>query len=238
MKVLVLGHFGMLGSTVYDYLKTMDDVLIVMTRHRWPTDSFKTSVRNFDGDYIINCIGAIPQRTNNFDVNYELPIWLDKNVSCRVIHQDTDSKRDEDDYSFSKAEAARHLSHNGKRTKMLKTNVMGHDKNGVCLLDWFLNSEGEIYGYTNRYSNGNTTLEWAKQVHIMMNNWEQYAKCTTISTKCMSKYELLNLFKEVYDKDIVINKKEGLKNDRCLLGQLKVPSLKEQLEELKEFYDN
>ena len=100
MKVLVLGHFGMLGSTVYDYLKTMDDVLIVMTRHRWPTDSFKTSVRNFDGDYIINCIGAIPQRTNKFDVNYELPIWLDKNVSCRVIHQDTDSKRDEDDYSF------------------------------------------------------------------------------------------------------------------------------------------
>ena len=28
MKVLVLGHSGMLGSTVYDYLSKLDDVSI------------------------------------------------------------------------------------------------------------------------------------------------------------------------------------------------------------------
>ena len=238
MKVLVLGHSGMLGNTVCDYLRGLDDISIVTTRHRWPTESFKTSIKNFGGDYIINCIGAIPQRTDKFGVNYELPIWLDKNVTCRVIHQDTDARRDEDDYGFSKAEASRYLAMDGKRTKMLKTNVMGHDKSKVCLLDWFLNSEGEVFGYTESYSNGSTTLEWSKQIYKMMNNWERYAKCTTISTKCISKYELLNLFKEVYNKDIVINKKTDLQNNRCLKGQIQVPSLREQLKELKEFYDN
>ena len=131
---------------------------------------------------------------------------------------------DSDPYGISKVNASDYIKNDGKKTKIIKTSIIGHElKSADSLLDWFLNSEGEIYGYTNRYSNGNTTLEWIKQAYKMMNNWEQYAKCTTISTKCISKYELLNLFKEVYDKDIVINKKEGLKNDRCLLGQLKVP---------------
>ena len=58
-----------------------------------------------------------------------------------------------------------------------------------------------------------------------------------MSTKCISKYELLDLFKEVYNKDIVISKKSGSKLNRCLLGQFKVPTLREQLNELKEFYD-
>lgn len=238
MKVLVLGHSGMLGNTVCDYLRSLDVISVVTTRYRWSTDSFKTSIKNFDGDYIINCIGAIPQRTDKFEVNYELPIWLDKNVNCRVVHQDTDARRDEDDYASSKADAARYIAMDGKRTKMLKTNVIGHDKNKVCLLDWFLNSEGEIFGYTESYSNGSTTLEWVKQVYKMMNNWERYAKCTTISTKCISKYELLSLFKEVYNTNIVIKKKLNLKNNRCLKGQIKVIELKEQLKELKEFYGN
>ena len=238
MKVLILGHDGMLGHTVCDYLRKLSDVSIVTIKHRWPSRSFKIGVKNFDGDYIINCIGAIPQKTTKFNINYELPIWLDTNMNCRIIHQDTDARREEGDYGFSKAEAARHLAYNGKRTKMLKSNIIGHDKDKVSLLDWFLNSEGEVYGYTECYSNGNTTLEWTKQVYKMMINWDRYAKCTTISTKCISKYNLLELFKEVYDKKIVIKKKSDLKNNRCLRGQLNVPSLQEQLEEFKEFYGN
>ena len=238
MRVLILGHTGMLGSTVCDYLHSLDSVSIVTIKHRWPTNSFKAAIKNFDGDYIVNCIGAIPQRTDKFEINYELPIWLDKNVTCRGIHQDTDMKREEDDYAFSKAEASMFISFDGKRTKMLKTSILGHDKSKVCLLDWFLNSKDNVFGYTDSYSNGNTTLEWAKQVYKMMNNWERYAKCTTISTDCISKYELLNLFKEVYEKEITIHKKVSLKSNRCLKGQLKVPTLKKQLKELKEFYGN
>jgi dTDP-4-dehydrorhamnose reductase len=238
MKVLVLGHSGMLGSTVYDYLIGEVDSLAVISE-RWPSTPFKNMIKEFDGDYIINCIGVIPQqRTDKFEINYELPIWLDDNVTCRVIHQDTDMWEEKDDYTMSKVKAARHISHNGKRTKMLKTSIIGHDKNKVCLLDWFLSSEAEVTGYTECYWNGNTTLEWVTQAYKMMNNWERYAKCTAISTKCISKYELLQLIKEVYNKDIVIKESSELKYNRCLRGQLKIPSIREQLEELKVFYGN
>ena len=248
MRVLVLGYTGMLGNAVWRYLiresKPDTELRTSVTEEtqitaglRWPNEDFKDVLKNYDGDYIINCIGVIPQRTDKFEINYELPIWLDDNVNCRVIHQDTNVWR-ENDYAKSKSDAARYIAHNGKRTKMLKSSIIGHDKNKVCLLDWFLNSQHEVLGYNESYWNGNTTLEWAKQVYKMMSNWERYAKCTTISTKCISKYELLHLVKEVYNKDIVIKESSELKHNRCLRGQIKVPSIREQLEELKEFYGN
>ena len=71
MKVLVLGSNGMLGHMVTKYLKykKIDVSLFV---GRWPKD--KEFLSTWKGDYIINCIGAIPQRTKDFSVNWELPI--------------------------------------------------------------------------------------------------------------------------------------------------------------------
>ena len=237
MNVLVLGHNGMLGNMVCDYLREVTDVSVLTTRYRWSSDSFKLAVRNFDGEYIINCIGAIPQKTNKFKINYELPIWLDENTNCRIIHPATDCEMDDDEYGKSKFKAGRYLAMNGSKTKQIVTSIIGHELNGsVSLLDWFLSSEESVFGYTECYWNGNTTLEWAKQAYEMMNNWERYAKCTTISTNRISKYELLNIIKEIYEKDILINKDSDVESNRCLLGQLKVPNIKEQLKELKEFY--
>ena len=239
MKVLVLGHTGMLGNAVCNYLHELNDVSFVIIKHRWPTDSFKNDVKKFDGDYIINCIGAIPQRTNKFEINYELPIWLDENVDCRVIHPATDCEMDSDEYGKSKFKAGRYLAIHGTKTKQIVTSIIGHELNtNASLLDWFLNSKGEVSGYSESYWNGNTTLEWVKQAHKMMNTWERYAKRTVISTSCISKYELLTIIKEVYNKDIVINKDDGVKANKCLNGQIKTPSIKEQLKELKDFYDN
>ena len=239
MKVMVLGHTGMLGNLVCDYLRKLDDVSFVTTKYRWPTDSFKTSIKNFDGDYIINCIGAIPQRTKKFEVNYELPIWLDDVVDCRVIHPATDCEMDDDDYGRSKFKAGRHLSLHGSNTKQIVTSIIGHEVNtNFSLLDWFLNSEGEVFGWSEHYWNGNTTLEWVKQAHIMMTTWDKYAKRTVISTDCISKYELLNIIKEVYEKDIIINKNDEVQANKCLNGQIKTKPIREQLKELKVFYDN
>ena len=235
MKTFILGHKGMLGHMVHKYLSTKDECKLITTDLRWSSEEFKKKVLDFDGDYVVNCIGAIPQRTNKFEINYELPMWLDDNVSCRVIHPDTNVWR-ENNYAKSKSDAARYIAHNGNKTKMLKSSIIGHDKNKVCLLDWFLTSKHEVLGYSKSYWNGNTTLEWAKQAYKMMNNWERYAKCTTISTNRISKYELLNIVKEIYEKDILINKDSDVESNRCLLGQLKVPNIKEQLKELKEFY--
>ena len=142
MRVLVLGYTGMLGNAVWRYLiresKPDTELRTSVTEEtqitaglRWPNEDFKDVLKNYDGDYIINCIGAIPQRTDKFEINYELPIWLDDNVNCRVIHQDTNVWR-ENDYAKSKSDAARYIANNGKRTKMLKSSIIGLDKNKVC----------------------------------------------------------------------------------------------------------
>ena len=72
---------------------------------RWGDDSFKTYIQSKKFDFIINCIGSIPQRTKNFEVNYELPIWLDKHTSSKIIHPGTDCEMDDDEYGISKRNA-------------------------------------------------------------------------------------------------------------------------------------
>ena len=78
MKILVLGHKGMLGHMVHKYLSTKKDCELVTTEFRWENREFKKFILDFDGDFVVNCIGAIHQRTTDFGVNVELPEWLDK----------------------------------------------------------------------------------------------------------------------------------------------------------------
>ena len=68
IRVLILGHNGMLGHMVSKFLK-INGLKVETTDLRWSTSDFKDFIRQYDGDYIVNCIGAIPQRTNVFDIN-------------------------------------------------------------------------------------------------------------------------------------------------------------------------
>ena len=239
MRVLVLGNTGMLGNAVYFYLNNNTTFTVDTIDFRWSTDNFKNYVINYDGDYIINCIGAIPQRTNSFEINYELPIWLEENASCRIIHPGTDCEIDDDDYGKSKRRAATILSLKPTRTKIIKTSLIGHElKTKVSLLDWFLNSNTEVFGYTKAMWNGVTTLQWAKECAKLMSNWKKYDNCSIISSECISKYELLNIIKQVYEKDIEINKNDSVEVNKCLLDSLYKKPIREQLIELREFYGN
>ena len=59
MKVLVLGHKGMLGHMVSKLLSTKG-IEVFTIECRWSTSCFKNIIEKIEGDYIINCIGAIP----------------------------------------------------------------------------------------------------------------------------------------------------------------------------------
>ena len=98
MKVLVLGHRGMLGHMVVKYLQHLE-VNVITSNNRWPEN--QTDIYSFNGDYIINCIGAIPQRTDIFDINWQIPIWLDLHAPCSIIHPGTD-RQDDTPYCISK----------------------------------------------------------------------------------------------------------------------------------------
>lgn len=235
MKVLILGHKGMLGHMVKKFLHGKCE--IVHTNARFPSDEFKDTIKAFDGNYIINCVGAIPQRTKIFDINYELPIWLCSNTNARIIHPGTDCEMDNDGYGISKKAASNYIKLNSNNTKIIKTSIIGPEINTTySLLSWFLSSNGSVNGYKNAYWNGVTTLEWAKICYNIMCNWEQAGVESVVQSNCISKYELLCIIRDVYKKNININLFENDYVDKCLNGNIFTKNIKEQLQELKEYY--
>ena len=235
MKVLVLGDKGMLGHMVVKYLRH-NNIDVITATQRWPKT--KIDISNFRGDYIINCIGSIPQKTSEFDINWELPIWLDIHSYCKVIHPGTDCEMDNDNYGISKNIAGNYIRSLSLKTKSLKTSIIGPElKGNASLLEWFLSQKGEVTGYSKAIWNGNTTLEWAKQCLSLMQYWDSYQAQTILCGEAISKYDLLSTIKEVYNKDIKIVPKPLGKN-KCLedASALRSKNIKEQLKELKEFY--
>jgi dTDP-4-dehydrorhamnose reductase len=235
MDILVLGHKGMLGHMVCKYLndqgfniKTID--------YKFPSDEFKYYVKTFSGDFIINCIGAIPQKTSTFNINTELPIWLSDNASSKVIHPGTDCEIDDDEYGNSKRIARDYIIKNSNNTKIVKASIIGPElESKSSLLEWFLNSENEVKGYTKAMWNGITTLEWAKQCLNLIKNWSAYDKETIIQGECLSKFELLNKIKLVFNKEInILPIEKGI--NKCLVGKIQAPKINIQLHELKEYY--
>ena len=258
-KILVLGHKGMLGNIACTYL-TKQGFEVMTTDVRWGDEAFKDSILSLSPDYIINCIGLIPQRKPLDEeykiINTDLPIFLDT-LGIRVIHPTTDcefagdleassqytkdhSRDVKDVYGISKAMSSEFLEKQGKNTKIIRTSIIGHDeKTHLGLLDWFLNAEGEVKGFTNHYWNGLTTLEWMKIAGDMLNNWDSYRVLNQFgTTENKSKYEVLQIAKKVYGKEITIIPFESpMYVNRCVQSDKEIPSIEEQLEELKTFYN-
>ena len=234
MRVLVLGHTGMLGNSVYRYLSKF--FIVDTIQYRWPSDEFIEFIKNYDGDFIINCIGAIPQKTNDFGINSILPVFLELNSKCKIIHPSTDCESDNTLYGISKRIATDWLRSNSKKTYIFKTSIIGIELNSAdSLICWFL-KQTSAQGYIQAKWNGITTLEWAKQCKELITN-HNYNRYTVFHTNCISKYDLLNIIKDVFNHDIEITPVTGLGKDKCLIGNVKLKDIKQQLIELKDFYE-
>ena len=248
MGVLLLGHSGMLGSAVKKYynfaqIETLED--------RWPSDGFKAKVSSFDGDLIINCIGSIPQRTNDFSINLDIPEFLCGNCSSKVkiINPTSDCVFEgTKDTPYSKDDKCDATSDYGKSKcfsppadcrnfKSIRTSVIGYDKEGVELLSWFLNSQEEVQGYTNHWWNGITTYKWADISYKLYREWESFSEnIIQIGTTPITKLELLKIINSVFDAKKNITPLSTQKTvNRSLLSDFNVESITNQLEELKKY---
>lgn len=238
MNILILGHKGMLGHMLVKYL-TDQNYTIYTINSRFPSKEFKDEVLKFNDGYIINAIGAIPQKTNLFDINHELPIWLDKYANNKIIHAGTDCEIDSDEYGISKRIASDYIKKFSTNTKIIKASIIGPELDSKSsLLEWFLNSKTDVKGYTKAMWSGITTLEWAKQCLNLINNWDKLERENIIESTCLSKYDLLNLIKEIFNKDINVIPEDKISINKCLKGNIIVSSIKIQLQELKNYYYN
>jgi len=239
LTVLILGHTGMLGHMVKLYLEQF--YTIETLSHRWGTEKFKTAIQESDADYLINCIGAIPQRTKNFDINWELPIWLDQNFNGRIIHPGTDCEMDSDDYGVSKAKAALWLMENGLRTKIIKTSIIGYEVNGnASLMEWFLSNEdgSTVNGYADHLWNGSTTYQWAKHAGQLIEKWNKHMDLTIIGTEATTKYDMLVSINDIFGRQINVNSVlTGTTVNKCLELDINYGTIQNQIKEMKEFYE-
>jgi dTDP-4-dehydrorhamnose reductase len=238
IRVLILGHKGMLGHMVLKYLKS-NNIITETTDLKWPSNEFKNVVKNFNGDFIINCIGAIHQKTKSFEVNWELPIFLDFYTNCKIIHPGTDCEKDNDLYGVSKKIAKDYINNYSKNTKCITTSIIGPELNtNHSLMNWFLsNSDGvTVNGFSNFYWDGNTTLTWSEICYNLINNWDSYNVDTIISSDCVSKKEILESLNEVFNRKIIINDDSSIKISKCLESKTKTEHIKTQLYKLKLYY--
>ena len=256
MKILVLGHNGMLGHMVVKYLKSQNNDTVT-TDLKWGTDEFKDYIRNSHCEYLINCIGCIPQKKPSWDqyksVNILLPSFLSNHFQGKIIHPTTDcefagniskcsyySSKELptalDDYGLSKAYASMFLK-TKNNVKQIRTSIIGPELyNKVSLMEWFFKQTTNVNGYVNHFWNGITTLEWTKQAHKIINNWNEYDQVIQLGTDKISKYELLCLINKIFEsnKNIISINVDTV--NKCLKTDYTIQSLENQLIELKKFY--
>lgn len=246
MKILILGQNGMLGHVVTRFMSE-SGYRTDKTHYKWPSPDFKKFIKESDSDFLINCIGKIPQKNSDLksflSSNTDLPIFLVENFRGKIIHPTTDcefagstdpsffySKSDpqdaSDSYGKSKILATQELLKHSN-VKIIRTSIIGPEiLDKKSLWEWFVGCQNPK-GFVNHFWNGITTLQWAKEAEKHMLSFE--SGLTQIGANKVSKFDLLNIINE----ELSLNKKiEAFSTatvNKCLVSDYQVPSLKKQI---------
>lgn len=203
--ITVLGASGMLGSMVCDVLELE---FTTLSRPQFDAESYETGLKG----QVINCIGVIKPYCNDVQraikVNALFPHRLPKGTiqiatDCvfsgnKGNYIETDNHDATDVYGRTKSLGeAPHI-------KNLRCSIIGPEqKNHLSLLDWFLQQEGEVDGYTNHLWNGITTFHFARIVQgVLREGIELPYMQHIVPANTVSKMKLLRLLANAYKKDI------------------------------------
>ena len=213
---------------------------------------------------IINCIGVIKQLTHKnqlseiIRINSFLPHYLTElaNVKSKTrfiqfstdcVFSGTKGKYKETDFAgaqdiYGRSKLLGELTY--PNTLTLRTSIIGHElQTKYSLLNWFLDQKKPIKGYKNAIFSGLTALEIAKFLDKFIIPNKKLNGMYHLSGNTISKYELLNLVKSVYKKDIKIIIDKKVKINRSLNSNLlqkktgyKPPNWTKLIQEMFEFY--
>ena len=197
----------------------------------------KSTVLKGDYDSVINCIGLLNQFAENDHaaavlLNGYLPHFLAKiteNTDTQIIHMSTDcvfsgktGGYTEDSFPdgtlfYDRSKAVGELD--DEKNITLRNSIVGPDikEKGIGLLNWFMQQEGPVNGFTGAIWTGQTTLQLAKTM-------EQAAKLrvhglyNTVPDEPINKYELLQLFNTYIRREpIEINPMDRFVADKSLV---------------------
>lgn len=270
MKYLVLGAGGMAGHLIATYLlESGEEVLGIARRNLDFCDTVVADVTEFEKirriilqnefDCLVNCIGILNQNAENniaqaVLINSYLPHFLadvTRETKTQVIHMSTDCvfsgikgnylETDNPDGTsvYSRTKALGELVDN--KNLSFRNSIVGPDinMNGIGLFNWFMHENGTISGYSQSIWSGVTTLTLAKAIYrASKSNVTGLYHLT--NNESISKYDLLNLFKERTNLDIAIKITEGIKHNKALINTRKdvlfdIPSYEVQINDMIEW---
>ncbi|MCP5064708.1 MAG: SDR family oxidoreductase [Ignavibacteriae bacterium] len=266
-KVAVFGSKGMLGITVSNYFIEKDWEVINISRNEFDIYNYNHSrIRNLisDGEYVINCAGVIKQRGNAISDEEMLKVnglfprnlaMIGNELNKKVINISTDCAYDgkkgdynekdifnaNDLYGMSKISGESNLCMN------LRTSIVGEENyNKHSLFEWARSNKGnKVKGFTNHLWNGLTTVYLAEIIEkIFTKNIYQNGIFHIHSPNIVNKFELLEIFNEVYNLDLIISPVEtevgvdrSLSSIYNLSSELVTKQIKEQVYEMKRFFN-
>lgn len=272
MNYLIIGAGGMAGHLIAIYLKEQGESIEGIARrtlsycntHLLDVTDFeklKNIIEHRNYDCIVNCVGLLNERAeidiaNAILINAYLPHYLakiTKNLHTKVIHLSTDcvfsgkkgaySENDIPDGSsiYDRTKALGEL--NDEKNLTFRNSIIGPDINefGIGLLNWFMKSTDKIYGYDKAIWTGVTTLTLAKAIHAA-SKMEVKGLYHLVNNEKICKYDLLRLLNEYSNKNLIIEKVDGLIQDKSLLNgrndfSFVVPCYRTQVEELFEWME-
>jgi len=221
---------------------------------------------NIQVDFIVNCIGVLVEQSSKsphlaYTANMVLPKYLEMKFSktqTKIIHistdcvfngmigayKDTDIPDEMGVYGLSKAMGEIKNSKDVTiRTSIIGPELLKRGPNRTGLLHWFLSleSNAEISGFSRCFWSGISTLElsevilWALQPHIV--------GLVHISRECkISKYDLLCIFRDVFNKPVTISSNPQKFIDKSLIPSQNAYEIKndyiKMVEELKDYIDS
>ncbi len=209
-RITILGATGMLGTACAKVLPNANK----------PTQTeFDALVDtpNFEG-WVINCIGAIPQRINNPTImkklNSEFPHKIE---SAKVIQIVTDCVYSGQTGNYSESSPKDPIDLYGRskligesaRSLKIRCSIIGPDKSNASLFEWVRRQPigATINGYADHYWNGVSTKIFAKlALGIIKENFWEDTTYHFVPKDYVSKYQLLKLIAHKLNRqDLTIN---------------------------------
>jgi dTDP-4-dehydrorhamnose reductase len=200
------------------------------------SDSLNAVFVKVKPDIVINCIGLIKQLEQSSDplkgilVNALLPHRLHKLCSltrARLVHFSTDCvfNGSVGNYTESSAPDASDLygkskflgEVGGDNAITIRTSIIGHElQSAYSLLGWFFAQQVQCKGYTRAIFSGLPTTAMAGIVRDYVIPNPKLSGLYHVAAEPISKYELLKIVADVYEKPIDIIPDDSLVIDRSL----------------------
>lgn len=225
------------GHSVLGFARTKSKYVDNVVGNAFNTELLRKLITENKFDVVVNCIGMLNQfaeenKASASFLNSYLPHFLAEitsNTKTQIIHMSTDcvfsgrqGSYTEDDFCdgetfYDRSKALGEIIDYKNIT--FRNSIVGPDINskGIGLLNWFMNQNGEINGYTKSIWTGQTTLQLAKTIEMAALE-KVYGLYNAVPDHAISKYELLILFNHYFKGDsLKINPVEGILADKSLI---------------------